>query len=141
MSQTESNARAAFSLSLHTYVPRPASLPLFLTRDTLGPAYSSSSVPASRKSTPTLGLSPSWVVPAVPLSHPAPLASWTASLSVTSWSISAAEGSTSAGSGWKEGGMESPGPLEAIKLVVTHRLVTATYLPNARMYRSGNIDI
>lgn len=28
--------------------------------------------------------------------------------------------------------MESPGPLDAIKLVVQHRLVTATYLASAR---------
>lgn len=73
--------------------------------------------------------------PAPPaISHPVPLAPWTASLSVTSWSMSAAEGSTSAGSGWKEGGIDSPGPLDAIKLVVQHRLVTATYLPSAQRY-------
>lgn len=55
---------------------------------------------------------------------------------MTSWRMSTAEGSTSAGSCWKEDGMESPGPLDAIKLVVQHRLVTATYLPPERAERA-----
>lgn len=36
--------------------------------------------------------------------------------------------------------MESPGPLDAIKLVVQHRLVTATYLPGAQRSREGRDD-
>lgn len=36
--------------------------------------------------------------------------------------------------------MESPGPLDAIKLVVQHRLVTATYLSDARLQMAVDLS-